>query len=237
MFDLVRLAVKEQGGMASWARHSRIRATATISRTPDGARDRDRAPDEVLLECDVRGQRMTILSFPGADRRPAREPLVRAAGGIAVAERPSPGTSPAGPVAVSAADLHVASFAADANWNMFTAPFLLTRPDFVVAEIEPWYESGRTWRSLRVTYLDPVVGHTRQHVYRFDEAGLLRRLECGVDILGGGPAVHHLSDYREFGGVLVPTRRRVEVHRPGRFPGPDRDSTQLDIRSVVFDRS
>jgi hypothetical protein len=35
----------------------------------------------------------------------------------------------------------------------------------------------------------------------FDGAGLLRRLDYSVDILGGDPAVHYPSAYREFDGI------------------------------------
>ena len=58
------------------------------------------------------------------------------------------------------------------------------------------------------------MAHHKQQTYRFDDAGLLRRLDYPVDILGGGPAVHYPSQYREFDGIMVPTRRRVYVRRP-----------------------
>jgi hypothetical protein len=45
---------------------------------------------------------------------------------------------------------------------------------------------------------------TWEQTYYFDDAGLLRRLDYSVDILGGGPAVHYPSDYREFDGIMVP---------------------------------
>ena len=35
---------------------------------------------------------------------------------------------------------------------------------------------------------------------------------------GGGLAVHYPSEYREFDGIMVPTRRRVYVRNPDGSP-------------------
>lgn len=43
-------------------------------------------------------------------------------------------------------------------------------------------EDSRQWRSLLATYLDTVVAHCRQQTHRFAAAGLLRHLDCAVDI-------------------------------------------------------
>ena len=58
--------------------------------------------------------------------------------------------------------MRVAYFASQANWNYFVTPFVFTRPDFRVDEIEPRHEDGQTWRSLRVTYPAAVIAHRRQ---------------------------------------------------------------------------
>ncbi|MGZ6772832.1 MAG: hypothetical protein ACXVGA_09920 [Mycobacteriaceae bacterium] len=68
----------------------------------------------------------------------------------------------------------------------------------------------------------------------FDGAGLLRRLDYSVDILGGGPAVHYPSQYRKFDGIMVPTRRRVYVRRPDGSPARDSVSIAIDVTDVTF---
>jgi hypothetical protein len=115
-------------------------------------------------------------------------------------------------------DLQVASFAGEANWNYFAAPFILARSDIVGAETEPWHEDEQVWRRLLVTYPGVIVAHTRQQTCYFDDACLLRRLGYAADILGGGPAVGYPSEYREFDGIMVPTRR-LYVRNPT-APGP-----------------
>jgi hypothetical protein len=78
------------------------------------------------------------------------------------------------------------------------------------------------------------VAHTRQQTYYFDEAGLLRRLDYAVDILGGGPAVNYPSEYRKFDGIMVPTRRRVYVRNPDGSPVRDSVSIAIEIANVTF---
>jgi hypothetical protein len=78
------------------------------------------------------------------------------------------------------------------------------------------------------------VALTRQQTYYFDDAGLLRRLDYSVDLLGGGPAVHYPSEYREFDGIMVPTRRRVYVRNPDGSPVLDSVSVAIDVTDATF---
>jgi hypothetical protein len=78
------------------------------------------------------------------------------------------------------------------------------------------------------------VAHHRQQTYYFDDAGLLRRLDYSVDVLGGGPAVHYPSAYREFDGIMVPTHRRVYVRNPDGTPARDSVSIAINIADVTF---
>ena len=111
---------------------------------------------------------------------------------------------------------------------------LPARPDFVVEESEPWHEDGQKWRPLVVTYPDTIVAHCRQQTYYFDDGGLLRRLDYSADILGGGPAVHYPSDYRQFDGIMVPTRRRVYVRNPDGSRQRDSVAVAIDVADVRF---
>jgi hypothetical protein len=146
---------------------------------------------------------------------------------VPVSERRDPADSFAGLTRQSPWDeLQVAYFVGEANWNYFVAPFILARGDFVTEETGPWHEDGQTWHRLLVTYPDTIVAHTRQQTYYFDDAGLLRRLDYSVDILGGGPAVHY--------GIMVPIRRRVYVRNPDGSPVRDSVSIAINIGDVTF---
>jgi hypothetical protein len=67
-----------------------------------------------------------------------------------------------------------------------------------------------------------------------DDAGLLRRLDYAVDLLGGGPAVHYPAEYREFDGIMAPARRRVYVRNPDGSPVRESVSIAIDVTDVTF---
>jgi len=237
--DLLKLAIEGHGGMRRWEQISRFRAAASITGAIWALKGHPNGPlDQVVLEGETRDQRLTITPFSGPGRRTTWEPhrqTVETTDGELIAARRDPAGSFAGTTRNTPWDeFQVAYFASEANWNYFVAPFLFTRPDFVTEEIEPWHENGVTWRSLLVTYPDAIVAHHKQQTYYFDDTGLLRRLDYSVDLLGGGPAVHYPSEYREFGGIMVPTRRRVYVRRPDGSPVLDSTSVAVDVADVTF---
>jgi hypothetical protein len=63
----------------------------------------------------------------------------------------------------------------------------------------------------------------------------LRRLDYSVDVPGGGDAVHYPSRYREFNGIMVPTRCRVHLRNPDGTPVRDPVLVAIDITDVTFD--
>lgn len=238
MNDLLKLAVNAHGGMPRWEQLSRFRAGASITGAIWAMKGKPGLLDGVVLEGETRDQRLTITPFPRPGRYATWEPYrqtIETTEGVLVEERRDPAASFSGLTRQSSwDDFQVAYFAGEANWNYFTVPFILARRDFVTEEAEPWPEDGQTWRRLMVTYPDTIVAHCRQQTYYFDEAGLLRRLDCAVDILGGGPAVHYPSQYREFDGIMVPTRRRAYVCNPDGSPVRDPVSVAIDVTNVIF---
>jgi hypothetical protein len=87
-------------------------------------------------------------------------------------------------------------------------------------------EDSRQWRSLLATYLDTVVAHCRQQTHRFAAAGLLRHLDCAVDIRGGDRAVQRPPEYGVFDGIMMPGRRDHIRNADG---WPDRASVSIAI--------
>jgi hypothetical protein len=236
--ELLELVLNAHGGLRRWEQISRFRAAASITGAIWVLKRRPGLLDDIVLEGDTDAQRLRITPFPAPGRAatwtPDRQALETTDGRL-LDERFDPAASFAGLDRQSPWDhFQVAYFASEANWNYFVAPFVLARPDFVVEEAEPWHEDGQVWRRLLVTYPVDVVAHCRQQTYCFDDAGLLRRLDYQVDMLGGGPAVHYPSDYQEFDGILVPTRRRVYVRNPDGSPVCDPVSIAIDVTDVTF---
>lgn len=86
---------------------------------------------------------------------------------------------------------------------------MFTDPGYAAEEIEPWTDDGGTWRWLVVTYPKDVSAVSHEQTYYLDDIGLIRGLDCTVNVLGGRQMVALVSGYRAFDGVMVPTRRRV----------------------------
>lgn len=238
MNDLLELAVEGHGGLRNWQRFTRFRAALSITGPLWALKGRAGLLDRVVVDGETRDQRVLISPFPVPGWYTTWEPhrqTIETAAGITTGERRDPAASFTGLTRQSQWDeFQVAYFVAEAVWNYFTAPFVLARSDFVAEEIKPWQEDGEEWRRLLVTYPDSVVAHCRQQIYSFDAAGLLRRLDHTVDILGGGAAVHYPSEYRTFDGVQVPTRRRVYVRNSDGSPARESVSVAIDVADVEF---
>jgi hypothetical protein len=112
--------------------------------------------------------------------------------------------------------LDLAYFAGYAFWNYLTAPLLLTREDVTIAEGQPWLVSGRQWRRLQATFQAPLHTHCRQQTFYVDTDGLIRRHDFVAEPIGNwAKAALYCSQYREFDGLVFPTRRRVLPRGPG----------------------
>jgi hypothetical protein len=238
MNDLLKLAIEGHGGLRRWEELTRFRVAASITGAIWPLKGKPGPPGAVLLDGETRDQRVTITPFPEPGRSSTWTPslqTVETTDGVPIADRPDPAAAFVGTLRDSPWDeFQVAYFIGEATWNYFVAPFLFARDDFATEETEPWREDGQTRRGLLVTYPDTIVALTRQQTYYFDEAGLLRRFDYSVDHLGGEPEVHYLSDYREFDGIMFPTRRRVYVRNPDGSPILEPVSVAIDVTDATF---
>jgi hypothetical protein len=236
--ELLALAVDGHGGLRRWHRISRFGASVSIVGAIWEQRGKPGLLADVALEGETRDQRLKISPYPWPGRYTTWEPYrqtLETADGMLVAERRDPESAFTGFTQHSPwDDFQVAYFAGQASWNYFVAPFLFARPDFAVEEGEPWAEDGEVWRRLVVVFPPSIVAHSRRQTYYFDDRGLLRRHDYTVDLLGGGPTVHYPSDYREFDGIMVATRRRVYVRHPDGTPARDALTVAIDVTDAAF---
>jgi hypothetical protein len=106
-----------------------------------------------------------------------------------------------------------------------------------VDEGEPWQDDGQMWRSLHATFPNTLATHTREQVFYFDDHGLLRRLDYAVEIAGAVPVAHYVDDYRQFDGIMVPTRRRIFARQPDGRPDRSKMTLAIDvIGEVTYER-
>ena len=128
-------------------------------------------------------------------------------------------------------DLDFLYFAGYATWNYLTAPFLLLRPGFVF-ELLPALP-GEVSR-LRATFPPDVPTHSRDQVFHFAPDGRLLRLDYTAEVVGGWARAAHLCEcYRNFGGLLAPTRRRVRPLFGGEQPLPFPTLVAIDIHELT----
>jgi len=127
-------------------------------------------------------------------------------------------------------------FGGYALWNYLLTPFLLLR-EGVRCEIVP--STGDVpmgWTTLRVHFPTHLPTHCPTQTFYFDALRRLRRLDYTAEVVGRwARAAHFCEEYRDFGGLKAPTRRRV-LPRFGRakpLPGPILVGVDLhDLRPV-----
>jgi len=110
-------------------------------------------------------------------------------------------------------ELQLAYFVGYAMHNYMTTPFCFTWPGFKTRELDEHRERGELWRVLEVTFPDDFATHSKVHKYYFDDRFMLQRIDYTADVLKG-TAVHYCFDHKEFGGIAVPTLRRISRRDP-----------------------
>lgn len=126
--------------------------------------------------------------------------------------------------------LDFAYFSGYAMWNYLTLPFLLRRPGVEVTA-HPARPDGLT--RLRVTFPPGLPTHCRTQDLTFGADGRLIRHDYTAEVIGGwAKAAHLCSDYRQFNGLWLPTRRRVYPRGPGGRPLPAPTLVAIDIHDA-----
>lgn len=130
-------------------------------------------------------------------------------------------------------DLDFVYFAGYALWNYLTTPFLFLRGGFRFEPLPPLVTRGETWSRMRVIFPEGVPTHSRIQDLYFDGQHRLRRLDYTAEVVGRWARAAHLCEgYRDFGGLLVPTRRIVTPLPFGDRPMPFPTLVAIDIHGL-----
>lgn len=228
MNDLLQLAIEKHGGMDRWNRVESLELTFTVS----GALFEIKGFPEHMttrLLVPVDHQQTIMHPYGKADQIGVFTPdkvWIEAADGSILDSRDNPRDAFEGHVRATPWDqLHRLYFLGYAMWNYLTTPFIFTREGFVVEELAEHQEDNEVWRVMNVHYPTGFATHCSPQKHYFDLDGNLKRIDYNTDV-AGGVATHYCYDPKDFGGLIVPTRRRVVQ----RFPaGP-----KINGRSTVF---
>ncbi|MFJ7071902.1 hypothetical protein [Streptomyces sp. NPDC098781] len=232
MSDLTAHVIRAHGGLDRYAQYE----SATVDFRSGGVlwalKGKEGILDRAAVRVDLHRQHASHYPFTAPGLRSsftADRVAVESDDGEVQAERLAPRDAFAGHTLETPwDDLHVAYFAGYAMWTYLTSPFTFGSPGFRTEELPPVVEGDEQWNRLKVTFPDEIATHSREQVFYFDQEGLLRRHDYTAEVINAGPAAHYAFDHREFGGITLPTRRRV-------YPLGEDGVVQRDIELITID--
>lgn len=129
----------------------------------------------------------------------------------------------------------LAYFTGYAMWTYTAEPFNLTLPGVRTEVGEPWSENGQRWQRLNVSYPDTIATHSPNQVLYIDDDGLIRRRDYQVDIAGGSPAAHYISDFDQIDGVVIPRTRMIYVRDEHNHALPEQLVVSIELTDITLD--
>jgi hypothetical protein len=121
-------------------------------------------------------------------------------------------------------------FGGYATWNYLVTPFIFLRDGFHFEKLEPLAPDSELGVRLQVTFPGDLPTHCQQQVFYFDRNYLLRRLDYTAEVVSRwAHAAHICEDYQDFGGIQIPTKRRVKPLPVGNKPLPGPVIVAIDI--------
>jgi hypothetical protein len=236
MNQLAKQAIEAHGGLERWSRFTTLSAHLIDSGVLWAAKGKAGILADVTVTIDLLNEKASHWPFGSPNRRSRFEPqrvALEDANGKIIEELLHPRSSFNGHADVWS-DLQVAYFAGYAMWTYLNVPFLLARSGVESEEVEPWQESGETWRCLNVRFPPNIATHSTDQTLYFDRQGLLKRQDYNVEIDGTAEAAHYVYDHKEFSGIVFPTKRRVFRRQPDGLPAPKPLIISIDLDRIVL---
>lgn len=127
-------------------------------------------------------------------------------------------------------DLDFAYFSGYAMWCYLTLPFLLLHRGVSLERFDRAPDGSAV---LTARFPDYLPVHSPMQSFHFDPGGRLVRHDYTAEVVGSwAKAAHLCSDYRRFGGLWLPTRRRVYPKAPSGRPLPGPTLVAIDIHDA-----
>lgn len=237
--SLKGLTIAAHGGLDRWNGYTSLTAHLRNGGPLWGLKGQDGVLADAHLRVDLHRQFASHFPVKEEGRRTALTPkrvAIETDSGVVLAERDNPRGSFAGHVLETPWDeLQLAYFAGYAMWTYLTAPFSFTMPGFETEELTPWEEDGQTWRRLKVTFPDDIATHSKEQTFYVGSDGLIKRHDYNAEVVAGGPAAHYPSEYREFDGIMIPTKRRVYALNEDGTANRDLLLVTIDLDGITFE--
>ncbi|MGH8474387.1 MAG: hypothetical protein ACRER2_01205 [Methylococcales bacterium] len=238
MNDLLEIAISAHGGLKRWNELK----TGSAHLENGGALWPMKGHPEFIqpsrVTVSLHKQKASHEPFLKPNQRTSVEPnrvAIETFDGRILEERTNPRDSFKGHVLETPWDqIQLAYFAGYAMWTYLNTPFLFAMPGVATEEIQPWQENGETWRRLKATFPPSIATHSTVQTFYFDKTGLLKRHDYDVEIAGGSPAAHYVSELKEFSGIIVPTKRKVLGRQPDGTAIPEPVIVSIDLSEIQF---
>jgi hypothetical protein len=235
--SVIDAAVRAHGGRDRWLAVRSMSAPVSIGGSLWSNKGHDGALADAAVFIDPHRQHVEFSGFGARGLRTWFEPglvSVRTGDGTEIDRRRDPRASFPQDAAAAWDDIQVAYFASYAIWNYLTLPHLLTTPGIQTAEIEPWPGADPSWRRVSADFAKArIETHNRLQYYSFDSDSLLVRHDYDADVLGGVPASNQAAAYKEFGGLLFPTRRQVTARSGDGAAGDGPTLVSIDFGEIT----
>jgi hypothetical protein len=238
--SLLATVLDAHGGTERWRRFDRVAANVFSGGFLWAMKgiDLDSTPRRMTSDFTRQWTRTEPFGDPGwhMTYQPDRVAIQTAAGDI-IAEQLAPRDTFEGHTWETPwTPLQLAYFNGYAMWTYYNLPFLLGEPGVETTEIPSIDLDGRTLRGMRADFSTGIHTHCPTQQLYFDDEGLLRRHDYQVDVAGGTPAAHFVSDYVEVQGLRLPTRRQVFVRNGDGTLATDRVLVSIDLSDFELTR-
>jgi hypothetical protein len=238
MNELLELAIKAHGGMNRWNQLKTGSAHLVNGGVLWEIKGQRAFIHDSRVTVELHRQKASHAPFLTPDQRTSLEPhrvAIESLDGKVIKERLNPRASFQGHVIDTKwDDLQLAYFAGYAMWTYLTAPFSFTMPGFESQETEPWSENGEEWRRLEVKFPKEIATHSAEQTFYFDQEGFLKRHDYDVEVAKGATGAHYVFDYKEFDGIMVPTKRRVYARSPDGKALTEPLLVSIDLSAIKF---
>ncbi|TFV80457.1 hypothetical protein E4K64_01190 [Bradyrhizobium frederickii] len=207
--------IDASGGMARWNSLKRFTLHLSVGGSLFSSAGHAREFKDVTAEGSTHTQSLRFTGITGGERSGSFQPdaitIEKLDGEVLQAwSNPVLSFAEAGSSAL-ADELHLVFFCGVAIWTCLTIPFLLAHPDVVTEELSPWQDSTETWRRLRAQFPAHLITLASEQIFYFDQSGLQRRTDHA---LFGMKIAHASWAHDSFGGIVLPTLRRIQTLQP-----------------------
>ena len=236
MSELRDLVIDAHGGIERWSKVKTIDGDISITGTMWARKGWPDTLKAVHVTADTRSQWISYRPFISDGMCSVCTPdrtLIETLDGKPIKDRKNPRAAFDGhTVETPWDDLNLAYFSGYAMWNYLNAPFIFALPGFKTEEIEPWYDNGEKRRRLRVLFPDHIATHCPEQIFDVNGKGLICRMDYSAPVTGGGPTAHYLSEYKDFSGIKVATKRRALRRKADGTAIPDPVFVAIDIVDI-----